>query len=421
MRSAIVLSLSIAAATPLAAQGCGPSTSAPATRSIRVPARGVLAQVGDVKIMNGGFGSGMARGPAGSNVIYLLTDRGPNFDAGPDTKKFPLPSFAPQIGRFRLTGSQLVLDSVIQLRSADGSPLSGLPNPPGKGGTGEIAQTVEGKLLEPDASGLDPEGLVLLGDGSFWISDEYGPYLLHASPSGRTVQRITPFGGTPAIPAVFARRRANRGFEGIALLPRSGSLLAVTQSPLDNPKAAGRSSRAARLLRFDPKSGETRQYVYLLEEPHTMLSDAVALSDEKLLVLELDANLPDDEKNPSTHQRIYAVDLTGATDVSDPANSPDGKRWGSDRWTLEEIPTDRLATVGIQPVKKTLVADLLALGYPHNKPEGIAVLDDSTLVISNDDDFGIVEYKRGVATKVLPRTGAPDFNELFVVRVRMSK
>lgn len=39
---------------------------------------------------------------------------------------------------------------------------------------------------------LDSEGLVLNTDGSFWVSDEYGPYVYHFSSSGRMTAAIRP-------------------------------------------------------------------------------------------------------------------------------------------------------------------------------------------------------------------------------------
>ena len=39
---------------------------------------------------------------------------------------------------------------------------------------------------------IDAEGLVLGNDGSFWISDEYGPYIYRFDNRGKMVQAIRP-------------------------------------------------------------------------------------------------------------------------------------------------------------------------------------------------------------------------------------
>jgi len=38
----------------------------------------------------------------------------------------------------------------------------------------------------------DPEGLALNKDGTFWISDEYGPYIYLLSKKGKVLQTIVP-------------------------------------------------------------------------------------------------------------------------------------------------------------------------------------------------------------------------------------
>jgi hypothetical protein len=56
-------------------------------------------------------------------------------------------------------------------------------------------------------------------------------------------------------------------------------------------------------------------------------------------------------------------------------------------------------------------------GYPHDKVEGLAVLDNFTIAISNDDDFGVMDDGAGnFIAKTLPLLGVPDFNTIFVVR-----
>jgi hypothetical protein len=71
-------------------------------------------------------------------------------------------------------------------------------------------------------------------------------------------------------------------------------------------------------------------------------------------------------------------------------------------------------------VVKSLVVDLLQpeLAYPHNKPEGLAVIDRFTIAVSNDDDFGITDDgSGGIFTKILPLTGQPDQTTVRFIRL----
>jgi hypothetical protein len=205
--------------------------------------------------------------------------------------------------------------------------------------------------------------------------------------------------------------------EGLTLLPDQRTLVGLLQSPLDNPKAAGRHSRAVRLLTVDTRSGVTHQYVYLLEDAGDRTSEITALTYTGFLVLENDGKMPGAAEKPATCVRVYRIDIAGATDVSDPANDIRGRLF--DGKTLEELSPANLAAAGVTPVRKSLVVDLLApeIAYPHDKPEGIAVVDDSTLAISNDDDFGVLTDGKGGAQAKLLGAGQPDVNEVFIVRL----
>jgi len=48
-----------------------------------------------------------------------------------------------------------------------------------------------------DPYGYDSEGLVALPDGTFWVSDEYGPYLTHFDANGYELGRLTPYKDSP--------------------------------------------------------------------------------------------------------------------------------------------------------------------------------------------------------------------------------
>lgn len=395
--------------------GCGGAAPLPVER-VEVEALAPLAVVAGVPVAHGGFGSAAASDPEGPGRVYLLTDRGPNYDAGVDVKAFPAPAFGPVLGLFALprrgNGDGLSLVRSVALRHADGSPFTGLPRPPGAGATGETPVAADGTALPLDPAGIDPEGLHVLRDGSFWVADEYGPALLHFDRNGRLLVARGP-GGAGGLPAVLARRRPNRGFEGLTGDPDGRTLVAVVQSALDNPREAGRRSPLTRLLVLDTGSGRTRQFLYQLDDPAFMASDLAWIDERSLLVLEHDALFLGG--TPAARaKRVYRVDLAGATDVSDSLDRPGGLVLAGR--TLEELDPAGLAAAGIRPVAKALVVDLLAHGYPHDKPEGLVVIDPATIGVVNDDDFGIIDGPdRRPVVKRLPATGEPDRNVLWLV------
>ena len=381
--------------------------------------RPVLLTRAGTTVYNGGFGSGLARHPSDPTRFYILTDRGPNYEMpDEDHKTFPLPSYAPRIGLFHLENGQLVLEKTIELRDGAGSTLTGIPNPPGRGGTGEVPFDSAGNQLAYDSTGIDSEDLAVMADGSFWVADEYGPSLLHLDADGRTLERINPFSSPRTLPAILLNRQPNRGIESLTVTPDQRHLVAALETPLDNPKVAGRASRITRIVTFDIATGETRQFAYVLEKTGVTHNGLTAISNTELLILERDDKFPGDSADPSTFKRVYRIDLSQATDLSDSANGSGGKLFNGK--TLEALTPEELAANGIVPVTKTIVLDLLspALAYPHNKPEGLAVIDRYTIAVSNDDDFGITDDgSGGIFTKVLALTGQPDQTTVRFFRV----
>ncbi|WP_083732953.1 esterase-like activity of phytase family protein [Spirosoma montaniterrae] len=400
---------------PAVADAVNPGTVVPA----------VLFETNGVKVFNGGFGSAIAADPRDPTVFYLLTDRGPNIDGNvTNSKVFAQPDFAPQIGKFRLKNGQMVLESIIELKNSSGGKLNGLPNPVNQGGTGEIAFDLAGKTLPASTDGLDSEGLVVASDGTFWVSDEYGPHIVHFDATGRTVERINPFGtgtGGRRMPLVFARRRANRGMEGLTITPDGKTLVGIMQFPLYNPsQAAITGSLVTRILTFDIATGATKQYAYLIERANLQAnSEITAITNTTFLVLERDGEFGTTANAGTLFKRIYKIDLAGATDISDPADGIGGKLYGGK--TVEELKTEAaLLANGIVPVKKTLAFDMateLSPVYPHDKAEGLALLSPTLLAIANDDDFGVVGVGN-YAAKILPATNTIDMNRVYFVTLK---
>jgi predicted extracellular nuclease len=399
-----------------------------------------LATIGGVVLSGGAFGSALTPVPGSSDEFYGLTDRGPNVDGPNGTKVEPLPAFTPSIGKFRLTGGEAQLEQVIPLKAADGTPFSGRVST--LANTGEVITDLNGNVLPPDANGYDSEGLVALPDGTFWVSDEYGPFIAHFDATGREIARLSPFDGS--LPAELAKRIPNRGMEGLTITPDGTTLVGMMQSALQQDDLNGFDSKKLtplRIVTYRLADGATHEYLYLLDNPvstKTAVSEITALSNTVFLVEERDGNV-----QPAAYKKIFLIDVAGATDVG-PSSAVPGTAYDPARGgllvngkTIELLlqnqdtaaSTVTLTANGIAVVSKRLFVDLSALVtsvdargrfFGHDKVEGVAAINGgATLVISNDSDFGI----DGLATSTPPfqlhakitPAGTQDDGELLVV------
>lgn len=422
-------SLCIAAAALVLAScaSTGVKTSADGYASVSkngaaVPYRVLLKTADGVEIQNGGYGSDGCAHPADSSLFYLITDRGPNIDyegASGKGKLFPVPEYSPRIGLFRMEKNGTVsLVKEIILKSPDGKPITGLPNPKDRGATGEIAYTLDGKILGTDDYGLDSEGIAAAKDGTFWISDEYGPHIVHFAADGTEIERISPYGmttGNRHLPAVLARRRANRGMEGLALTPDGKTLVGLMQSTLYNPsKKEITNKRLIRIVTFDIASGATKQFVYLQNKETDSTCGIVALSNTEFVVIERDGNFSGEKE---THKYLFKIDISGATDVTgDDVQSLDGMVVNGK--TLEQCSAEELSKAGIKTVSKKLLVDLtsyLPNKYPHDKLEGLWITGRNSIAVANDNDFAINVKDNKLVQKILPGTDRIDDDVVYVI------
>ena len=411
--------------------------------------------------IRGGYGSDAAAHPTNANQFYVLTDRGPNADfegcAGKG-KQFLVPSYTPRIGLFELQADgQITKIKDIVLKDRQGKPISGLPNPKALGGTHEVPYSVNGQPMtmnpnlpfdevsnpiKTDINGLDPEGLAALRDGSFWISDEYGPHLVHYNAEGVEIARINPFahdernnvvinGKQVLLPTEFTKRRANRGMEALTITPNQTTLVAIMESSLDNPDESGRVSSLARIVTIDLHSGQIAQYLYRLDQPHHVTSGIAALSNHEFYLIEHDRKFP--LQDQSAQKLIYKIDISQATDVEAILNAKNIKQDENigltiNGQTLEQLVAETeenwqlLEEMDIKPVKKTLVVDVLAtLEYPHDKLESLWLRQDGSLGLLNDDDFGITDTEittsnSNIEQKYLDQEKTiEDANRLYIV------
>ncbi len=390
-----------------------------------------LATIGGVKLSGGGYGSSLYPVPGSKDEFYGLTDRGPNVDAPDGSKVEPLPAFDPAIGRFRLVGTKAVLEKSIPLRAADGTPYNGLVN--SQASTGETIENLDGVVQPSSPYGYDSEGLVAMRDGTFWVSDEYGPFITHFDSRGRQLGRLSPFDGS--LPAELANRVPNKGMEGLTITPDGTTLVGMMQSALQQPDLSAKPANVTtlRIVTYSLRTHVTHEYLYLLDDPKTnsgAVSEITALSDTTFLVDERDGKV-----EPGAYKKLFRIDVSGATDVGPHASvagaTYDAAAGGllvgpAPQRTIEALvgtdttsaATTALAGVGITPVTKSLDVDLGGLltaldptggFFGHDKIEGVATTDGGrTLVVSNDSDFGISGISNSAAPYQLTPKLLPD-------------
>lgn len=243
-------------------------------------------------------------------------------------------------------------------------------------------------LTRPDrvltGADFDVESFVRLPDGSSWIGDEFGPYLLHVDRAGRLLAPPVPVPDVraPENPAGTPNLGSSKGFEGMALSPDRRRLY-----PLLEGTVAGDPAGTLRLYEFDLAAGgyTDRRWAYRLDSPAHAIGDAISVDGDRLLVIERDGAQGD----AALVKKIYLVD----------------KR-DRDRDGL---------------LDKTLVADLLNLvdgrgtggsgavfRFPFTTIEDVVILDDRTLGVLNDNNF---PFSSGRVA------GRPDDNEFITIRL----
>lgn len=372
-----------------------------------------------------GVGSGLrwVRQAGHAQIFLGVTDRGPNAEVPDDfayrQKVFPAPAYTPSLAWLRVDKHGARVTQLVPLKSADGVPHTGLPLPVGSlGSTNEHALDACLNPLPPSAkaNGLDPEGVAVDAQGKVWIADEYGPFLVRFDPqTGRELDRAAPADG---LPALLRYRQPNRGFEGLAVA--DGKVYAVLQSPLAQipdphhpDEAAARSQRATprfiRLVEYDPLTRTSRTFAYPQDAAEQQpvqgadgvyanasdakIGDLVGLGKGRFVLIEQGKGA---DKRLRTV--LYRIDLRHATPID--ALTVDGK-------PLEFVP-DRatLRAAGVRFIAKTRLLDLQDYGWQQERTEGLALVGRDTLVLTNDNDFGLTSNARDFA--VFPRHAPVD-------------
>jgi hypothetical protein len=354
-----------------------------------------VGKLNGTEFFEGGF-SGLAYDKE-AKLFYTVTDRGPNLKFQVDSisteiKVFPFPTYQPKILQLEVDNKILIAKKQIPLFNTNKEPLVGLPLANNQAASKEIAwQSVKGTKLEDSPNGADVEALAIDSEGFFWIAEEYQTsfWKIDAS-TGMALEKYTPNKSTLdeeksfTIDSVFAFRKPNRGLESIAITT-SGNIWSILQSPAWFPsKEKAEDSRLVRMIKLDPTSKSTQTYFYEMSEEEGVrtkkwkVGDMVAITETQFLLIE---HAIDKEKRFS---RVIKIDVENTSELSG--------FYEKNGFYPEELKNAAEAKkYGIEVAKKRIVIDLVQNGFDesHAKPEGISFVNDTTIVVVNDNDYAI--------------------------------
>jgi hypothetical protein len=404
-----------------------------------------------------------------SGTFYLLPDRGYNVSGTTDyrTRLYKLtivlkpvvnPAAIPERNRQRSVVA--TLKDTILLTDAAGKSTTGLD--PAEGGVRpaakgfpDLPQAATGRVA------IDAEAVVRMPDGTFFISDEYGPYIYRFSAKGRMLSAIRPpdafipmrngkqnFSSNNPGPGAQAPspkdpdtgRQNNQGFEGMARTPDGKFLVVILQSATRQDGGNTPETRQnTRVLYYDiahlnsPKLA--REHVvplpfYKTTDGKTRVaaqSELLAIDENHFLLLSRDSGNGYGYKSAtSVYRKIDILDTTNATNIA--GSKYDGLVPVAPKGKIEE---------GVVPATLTGFIDIsdnaqlnkfgLRNGEPNDgnnlseKWEGMTVVpaldranpQDFFLFVTNDNDFVTQNgYQVGAAYK--DDSGA-DIDTVFLV------
>lgn len=314
-----------------------------------------------------------------SGKLYCAADRGfgdgtQNFQPRIQTMDLCI---TPDYGTAPVPQTQVVLgNTATLLLSCGGAPFTGYDADDSS--VQDYPQSSPGSVGQGHRS-LDPEGLVRLADGSYFLCDEYGPFIGKFSAQGELEYTMWPpdalrpkLGDYPgrnwftSTNSPNSGRRENRGLEGLSITPDGTRLFAMLESPTIQDGGVGKLSRYTRVLVFDivPDSPTFRQpveeYAYALTlngsnalDAHTPVNEILALNSADFLVLECDQVGPGSGTNAPLYKRIVLASTVGATNIINTAYDLEKGAPGQLAFRSDSLPTK------VAPVSRVDLVDLL--------------------------------------------------------------
>lgn len=258
---------------------------------------------------------------------------------------------------------------------------------------------------------FDVESIVRMDDGSYWVGDEFGPYLLHFSAEGELLRAPVrhPVLRAPQNPQNAVLGPANlpgsRGFESMARNGDGSKLYVTTESSIDSEP----DKRILRIYEFDTatKQYTGRSFKYAKDSSDSITGgsnnatntfitgDMAHLADNRYVMIERDDfQGPPDSAHPPRQKKLYLFDL----DKIDAHTGLLKKRLLVDLLDIDDPLDIGGPLVGIPEN---------TFSFPLQSVESVTPIDDFTLLVGLDNNYP------GGNGRV---PGTPDGTEIITLR-----
>ena len=221
---------------------------------------------------------------------------------------------------------------------------------------------------------FDIESFVFDKDGTIWVGDEFGPYLLHFDATGKLLEAPI------AVPNVFAPQNPGgnppnlgaRGLESTAINTSKTKLITALEGPVtgDSP-----TNDILRVYEFNLASKTFgTQYKYKLEKTSNSqsINDLTAINDNEYLVIEKDRLTG----AAAEFKKIYKINLTQVD--------------GNGYLIKQEVAN----LLDIQDPNDLNGDGSTSFKLPFQNVEAFTIVDKNTILVTNDNDFPFVAGSR---------------------------
>jgi glycerophosphoryl diester phosphodiesterase len=239
---------------------------------------------------------------------------------------------------------------------------------------------------------FDIESVVKLTDGTFWIGEEFGPFLLHVDADGTVLAAPVelPGGRSPQNPNLASGEAPtipqSRGFEAIAVSDDERFLYPIVEGAYIDDAQPRR--RVIHEFDLDAVEYTGRTWSYETDQDANVIGDAFLRDDGRMLILERD----NFDGAQAVTKRIYEVRLDDALD---------------DDFLPKELVVDLLRIGNADGIG---AGTGFGTGDPFSFPlvsvEVVLELADGRLVVANDNNYP------GNAARV---PGTPDDTEMILL------